>query len=133
MISDVINNQPFAASQPELLQQQNESIENFEQEEKLRVESIPFSHDNLEPSSSELNVIDLQKQRSNAATRPNVGVGLIVLNEDDEVLVGRRKGREADGKYQFPGGWLEFGESFEECAVCELWEEAGILASPKDV
>ena len=42
--------------------------------------------------ATELHVIDLQKQRSNASTRPNVGVGLIVLNEEDEVLVGRRKG-----------------------------------------
>ena len=33
------------------------------------------------------------------------------------------------GVYQFPGGYLEYGESFEECSARELLEEAGVTVS----
>lgn len=42
------------------------------------------------------------------------------------VLVGRRKNTHGDGTWQFPGGHLEFGESPEECAKREVYEETGI-------
>ena len=58
---------------------------------------------------------------------------MIVLNQYDEVLVGRRKSRSGNGKYQFPGGWLEYCETFAACAVGELEEEAGIVAKEEDV
>lgn len=57
--------------------------------------------------------------------RPKVGVAIIVF-KDDKVLLGKRLNAYGDGMYAGPGGHLEFGESFEECAKRECKEEAGI-------
>lgn len=35
------------------------------------------------------------------------------------------------GSWSIPGGHLEFGESFEQCASRELEEETGLQVSPK--
>lgn len=62
----------------------------------------------------------------NELQRPKVGVGVYIFNDKGEVLIGKRKNSHGDGKYAPPGGHLEFGESFEECAKREVFEEAGI-------
>ena len=54
-----------------------------------------------------------------------VGVGVIVVH-GDRVLMGRRLGSHGAGKLALPGGHLEVGESFTECAARELMEETGI-------
>ncbi len=60
--------------------------------------------------------------------RPKVGLGVIVF-KDGKVLLGKRKGSHGAGEYAFPGGHLEFGESFEECAKREVKEETGMEIS----
>lgn len=57
--------------------------------------------------------------------RPGVGVGVYVLR-DGKVLVGQRIGGHAGGTWCAPGGHLELGESWEECARREVSEEAGV-------
>lgn len=52
------------------------------------------------------------------------GAGVIVIDEDGKVLVG--KGR--DGTWQTPGGHVDPGEDFMEAAHRELREEANIVA-----
>ncbi len=49
---------------------------------------------------------------------------IAVLN-DGKLLLGRRRD---NGKYTLPGGGMEEGETPEECAKRELFEEAGIEA-----
>ena len=55
--------------------------------------------------------------------RPLVGIGVIVLNKDRKVLVGKRK---KEGLYGFPGGHLELYETWEGCCHRELKEETGL-------
>ena len=56
--------------------------------------------------------------------RPQVGLGLLVI-KDDKMLLGKRIGSHGAGEYGGPGGHLENGESFEDCILRELAEEAG--------
>jgi 8-oxo-dGTP diphosphatase len=57
---------------------------------------------------------------------PKVGVGVMIFRGGNQTLLGKRKGSHGEGEYAFPGGHLEYGESFEECAVRETREETGI-------
>ncbi len=63
--------------------------------------------------------------RKKVGTRPIIltGVALIVLNETGEILLQRRTDT---GDWGTLGGALELGETFEEAAVRELYEEAGL-------
>jgi 8-oxo-dGTP diphosphatase len=57
--------------------------------------------------------------------RPNVGIGILILKEG-KVLLGKRKNAHGAGQYCFPGGHLEYMESFEQCARREIEEECGL-------
>ncbi len=58
------------------------------------------------------------------SARPKVGVGIFLI-KDNKLLLGRRKGSHGEGEYALPGGHLELHETFEECVLRELEEEAG--------
>lgn len=57
--------------------------------------------------------------------RPRVGIGVMVI-KDGKVLMGKRKSSHGAGEWAWPGGHLEYMESFEQCARRETKEEAGI-------
>lgn len=57
--------------------------------------------------------------------KPKVGIGIMIFKKG-KVLLAKRKGSHGEGEYSFPGGHLEFGESFEGCAKRETQEETGI-------
>ncbi len=60
-----------------------------------------------------------------------VGLGIIIVNKDGDILVGRRKGGHAP-KFSIPGGHLEIGETFEAGAIREIKEETNLtLINPK--
>ena len=56
---------------------------------------------------------------------PRVGVGAVVL-DGDRVLLVRRGGRPAAGKWSIPGGLVDLGETTAEAARREVLEECGI-------
>ena len=65
---------------------------------------------------------------------PGVGVGVMILNERGEVLLGRRHedpGKadsqlHGEGTWTMPGGKLDFGESVFQGAAREVLEETGM-------
>ncbi len=64
-------------------------------------------------------------------SRPKVGIGVIIQNERNEILIGKRKGSHSPF-YSIPGGHLENGETFEEAAIKEVFEETGLkIVNPK--
>ncbi len=61
--------------------------------------------------------------------RPIVGVLAVVLR-GDRALVVRRANPPMAGRWGFPGGVLELGETVAEGAMRELVEETGVVAEP---
>ena len=59
---------------------------------------------------------------------PKVGIAVVITKVIDgkcHLLAGRRKGSHGAGKLAFPGGHLEFGETWANCVHRELAEECG--------
>ena len=61
--------------------------------------------------------------------RPIVGVLAVVLR-GDKALVVRRTNPPMAGRWGFPGGVLELGETVAQGAARELLEETGVVAEP---
>jgi 8-oxo-dGTP diphosphatase len=68
------------------------------------------------------------------AKKIGVGFGVMVLNDEGQILLGHRNddGEKADsalhgeGTWTMPGGKLEYGETFEEGAAREVKEETSL-------
>lgn len=74
-----------------------------------------------------LKVIKLPKRRFAPKKKsiPTTRISVVVLSRDEKILLVRHK--KGNQKYWvLPGGRLEYGETFEECAVRELKEETGL-------
>lgn len=61
----------------------------------------------------------------NKMERPKVGIGSLVMR-NGKFLIGKRLDSHGAGTFMIPGGHLEYGESFEQCAVREATEECGL-------
>jgi len=57
--------------------------------------------------------------------RPLVAVGAVVFKEDKVLLVLRAK-PPAENHWTIPGGSVELGETLQEAAEREIWEETGL-------
>jgi len=59
--------------------------------------------------------------------KPPIGVGVgCLVWKDGNFLLQQRRNAHGDGTWAPPGGHLEFGESWEECAAREVFEETGM-------
>lgn len=60
-----------------------------------------------------------------------LGVGTLILNSEKKILLGYRTVKPAENTWSPTGGHLEFGETFEECAIREVKEETNLdIESP---
>lgn len=57
--------------------------------------------------------------------RPLVGIGVMIM-KNGKVLLGKRKSLLGGGDFAWPGGHLEYMESFENCVRREVREETGL-------
>ncbi|MEE2956207.1 MAG: NUDIX hydrolase [Pseudomonadota bacterium] len=57
--------------------------------------------------------------------RPYVGVGVVVFR-DEEVLLAKRNKEPRKDRWSIPGGAQELGETVEEAAYREIYEETGL-------
>lgn len=62
----------------------------------------------------------------NDITRPGVGLGILVFNDKNQILLSKRIKEHGNSMYGPPGGHLEFGETFEQCAIREVKEETDL-------
>lgn len=57
-------------------------------------------------------------------------VVVAIIKKDGKILIARRTGDDPlEGKWEFPGGKVEHGETPEECARREVREELGIIVN----
>lgn len=74
---------------------------------------------------NDFNFFSLRKKLSMSATKFNIRVYGILINDNNEVLISDEN-RFGTSFTKFPGGGLEFGEGLKECLVREFQEELGI-------
>ena len=57
-----------------------------------------------------------------------VGVGAAIFNDKGEIFITKRgsKAKNERGKWEIPGGSVQFGETFEQAVKREIKEELGI-------
>ncbi len=79
-----------------------------------------------EPTTADL---DARRAARRYPDRPIVAVLAVVLR-GDRVLVVQRKQQPNAGRWGFPGGVLELGETVFDGAMRELREETGVIAEP---
>src|ERR1700744_554701 len=79
-----------------------------------------------EPTTADL---DARRAARRYPERPIVAI-LVVVLRGDKALIVQRKQQPNAGRWGFPGGVLELGETVFEGAMRELREETGIAAEP---
>ncbi|MEK3725503.1 NUDIX domain-containing protein [Paenibacillus sp. FSL H8-0034] len=57
---------------------------------------------------------------------PQVGVGAVIRNEQDEILLVLRNREPEKGTWSIPGGKLDLYESLESCVIREIKEEVNL-------
>jgi 8-oxo-dGTP diphosphatase len=57
---------------------------------------------------------------------PIVGVGAVIWNEKDEIVLIRRGSEPRLGEWSIPGGRLEWGESLQDALLREVREETSL-------
>jgi 8-oxo-dGTP diphosphatase len=89
-----------------------------------------MNHPTTEPTAADL---DARRAARRYPDRPIIGVLVVVLRpmgQDTQVLIVQRKQQPNAGRWGFPGGVLELGETVFQGAMRELQEETGIVAEP---
>jgi 8-oxo-dGTP diphosphatase len=75
----------------------------------------------------------MEKNAKGNEPRPRVGLGILILNQKGEVLLGLRNSSHGAGEWSFPGGHVEFGETIFETAKREVLEEVGLTVNEMEL
>lgn len=75
----------------------------------------------------------MQPSEVHLAPEPAIGVGGIVFNSHDQVLLIKRDKPPAQGFWSVPGGKQEAGESMVEACKREIIEETGLITEIKQI
>lgn len=64
-----------------------------------------------------------------------VGVGALIFNDEGKILLSLRGplAKNERGKWEIPGGAVQFGETFEQALKREIKEEVGVEIKVKDM
>jgi 8-oxo-dGTP diphosphatase len=57
--------------------------------------------------------------------RPGIGVAVFII-KDKKFLMIKRRGSHGQGTWSVPGGWMEYGETFDQTSKREVLEEVGL-------
>jgi ADP-ribose pyrophosphatase YjhB (NUDIX family) len=60
-------------------------------------------------------------------------VSVVLLPVDDGLLLVRRNIEPQIGRLALPGGYMNFGETWQQAGARELFEETGIVIQPEDL
>lgn len=63
--------------------------------------------------------------------RNPVPVAVVLCRIDGGILTVRRANNPGAGQLALPGGFVDFGESWQQAASRELWEETGVVVNPE--
>src|SRR5436309_13222498 len=85
-----------------------------------------MTDDSAEPTTADL---DVRRAARRYPDRPIVAVLAVVVRGEQALIVQRAQQPNA-GRWGFPGGVLELGETVAEGAMRELLEETGVVAEP---
>jgi ADP-ribose pyrophosphatase YjhB (NUDIX family) len=61
--------------------------------------------------------------------RPVVGIGAVILTDEGQVVLVKRRNEPLAGQWSLPGGGLELGESLEAGTAREVLEETGLIVT----
>ena len=59
----------------------------------------------------------------------SIGVGVVIINRFDEVLLIKRGKEPKKGTWSIPGGHLNVGETLKDGAIREIYEETNLIIS----
>lgn len=64
-----------------------------------------------------------------------VGAGAVIFDGEGKVFLAKRgpRAKNENGKWEFPGGSVEFGEKIRDAIVREMKEEFGITVEPMEL
>ena len=90
--------------------------------------SLGFEFHNCESTRTTLTYRVQKGAYIPVAPTHTIGVGAVVINKKNEILLVRDKIHTTNSIYKLPGGMLEEGQSLEDGILREVWEETGIIA-----
>jgi ADP-ribose pyrophosphatase YjhB (NUDIX family) len=73
--------------------------------------------------------VSVRQENESRGRFPVVGIGAVILTDEGQVVLVKRRNEPLAGQWSLPGGGLELGESLEAGTAREVLEETGLVVS----